>query len=152
MFASRLTTQLERFFSSRPDPEAEALDAFSQDWTTLQWRESAEQGPLTTNHTGSDSPSVEEVPITVGNADRLSTPPSPERGHNLPDTPRVCAGDNATASRLAYLRRPYQIKEISEEGTELLLASWRQKTLQSYDSLFRRWVDWCTGSHFRTCK
>ena len=29
MFASRLTTQLERFFSWRPDPEADALDAFN---------------------------------------------------------------------------------------------------------------------------
>ena len=28
MLASRLTTQLKRFFSWRPDPEAEALDAF----------------------------------------------------------------------------------------------------------------------------
>ena len=35
LFASRLTTQLERFFSWRPDPEAEALDAFNQDWTIL---------------------------------------------------------------------------------------------------------------------
>ena len=32
MFASRLTTQLKRFFSWRPDPEAEALDAFNQNW------------------------------------------------------------------------------------------------------------------------
>ena len=36
MFASRLTTQLERFFSWRPDSEVEARDAFSQDWTRLQ--------------------------------------------------------------------------------------------------------------------
>ena len=35
MFASRLTTQLERFFSWRPDPEAEA---FNQDWTNLHRR------------------------------------------------------------------------------------------------------------------
>ena len=38
MFASRLTTQLERFFSWRPDPETEARDAFHQDWKTLQGR------------------------------------------------------------------------------------------------------------------
>jgi len=38
LFASRLTTQLERFFSWRPDPEAEALDAFNQDWNALQGR------------------------------------------------------------------------------------------------------------------
>ena len=38
MFASRLTTQLKRFFSWRPDPEAEALDTFNQDWNNLQGR------------------------------------------------------------------------------------------------------------------
>ena len=36
LFASRLITQLDRFCSWRPDPEA--LDAFSKDWTTLQGR------------------------------------------------------------------------------------------------------------------
>ena len=35
LFASRLTTQLPRFFSWRPDPEAEALNAFSQQWDGL---------------------------------------------------------------------------------------------------------------------
>ena len=38
MFAPRLTTQLKRFFSWRPDPEAEALDAFNQNWGNLQGR------------------------------------------------------------------------------------------------------------------
>ena len=36
LFASRLTKQLPRFYSWRPDPEAEATDAFMQDWTTCQ--------------------------------------------------------------------------------------------------------------------
>jgi len=36
LFASRLTTQLQRFFSWRPDPEAKALDAFIQDWSSIQ--------------------------------------------------------------------------------------------------------------------
>ena len=36
LFASRLTKQLPRFFSWRPDPEAEATDAFMQDWTTCR--------------------------------------------------------------------------------------------------------------------
>ena len=35
LFASRLTTQLPHFFSWRPDPEAEALNAFSQQWDKL---------------------------------------------------------------------------------------------------------------------
>ena len=32
LFATRLSTQLPRFFSWRPDPLSEAVDAFSQDW------------------------------------------------------------------------------------------------------------------------
>jgi hypothetical protein len=36
LFASRLTTQLPRFFSWRPDPLAERTDAFLQDWTGLK--------------------------------------------------------------------------------------------------------------------
>ena len=32
LFASRLSTQLPRFYSWRPDPHSEAVDAFSQDW------------------------------------------------------------------------------------------------------------------------
>ena len=36
LFASRLTTQLTRFFSLRPDPEVEALDTFTKDWSRLQ--------------------------------------------------------------------------------------------------------------------
>ena len=35
LFASRLTYQLPRFFSWRPDPLAEATDAFLQNWTGL---------------------------------------------------------------------------------------------------------------------
>ena len=36
MFASCLTHQLSRYFSWRPDPAAEATDAFSQDWSQFQ--------------------------------------------------------------------------------------------------------------------
>ena len=38
LFASRLTHQLNRYFSWRPDPEAEAWNAFSQDWGKIQGR------------------------------------------------------------------------------------------------------------------
>ena len=36
LFASRLSSQLDRFFSWRPDPMAEATDAFQQDWGPLR--------------------------------------------------------------------------------------------------------------------
>ena len=36
LFASRLTYQCHRYFSWRPDPFAEAIDAFLQDWSTVK--------------------------------------------------------------------------------------------------------------------
>ena len=36
LFATRFSKQLPRFFSWRPDPEAEATDAFAQSWTNIQ--------------------------------------------------------------------------------------------------------------------
>ena len=51
------------------------------------------------------------------------------------------------ATWLISARQRFQSKEISEEGTELLLASWRQKSSKSYDSLFGKWVDWCNQRH-----
>ena len=36
LFATRLTKQLPRFYSWRPDPEAVATDAFLQDWSQLR--------------------------------------------------------------------------------------------------------------------
>ena len=36
LFASRLSTQLPRFYSWRPDPHSEAVDAFSQDWSKVR--------------------------------------------------------------------------------------------------------------------
>ena len=35
LFATRFSNQLPRFFSWRPDPEAEATDAFTQDWSNI---------------------------------------------------------------------------------------------------------------------
>ena len=36
LFASCLTRQLTRFYSWRPDPEAEKTDAFNHDWSTTE--------------------------------------------------------------------------------------------------------------------
>ena len=36
LFPSRLSTQLPRFYSWRPDPQAEVVDAFSQDWSSVK--------------------------------------------------------------------------------------------------------------------
>ena len=46
---------------------------------------------------------------------------------------------------MAYLRQLYTSQRLSNEATDLILSSWRQKTSQSHDSLCRRWISWCTA-------
>ena len=45
---------------------------------------------------------------------------------------------------MAYLRQKFGRNNLSESAKELLLASWRSKTSQAYDSHFRKWLGWCT--------
>ena len=52
--------------------------------------------------------------------------------------------DEAPSSRVAYLRRHYKDQKLSNEASDLLLASWRQKSSQSYDSLCKKWISWCS--------
>ena len=92
-------------------------------------RQSAEQNTRR-SHTGSSGSSMEEPAVVshpTEDAGRLPNPPPTHGGSNHTNTPRGCASSTATTSRMAYLRQRFQDKEISEEGTELLLASWRQK-------------------------
>ena len=102
----------------------------------------------TARHTGPNGSSMEEpAMVHTGHAGGLPSPPSSHEGPDHSSTPRECASNGPPTSRMAYLRRRFQHKEISEEGTELLLASWRQKSSKSYDSLFGKWVDWCSQRH-----
>ena len=77
------------------------------------------------------SPSIENQPPSRGGCDDRGVGGSSAR-------------DNPTLSRVAYLRRHYSEKKISGEATDLLLSSWRQKSSQSYDSLCKKWISWCT--------
>ena len=48
-------------------------------------------------------------------------------------------------SRVGYLWQCYQVCQVFEGATKLLLVSWRQKSSKMYDSLFGKWVSWCRG-------
>ena len=155
LFASRLSSQLPRFFSWRPDPLAEATDAFLQDWRGLR----AYANPPW-NLTGRVLSKVEEQAMDLVLIAPVwpSQPWYPKLLSLLVSNPlrinhqemvmtEVWGGqssrDNTTLSRVAYLRQQYADKRISGEATELLLSSWRKKSAQSYDSLCKRWISWC---------
>ena len=93
-------------------------------------RQSAEHSPATASHASSGGSSMEEpamVPHSTRNAGRLPSPTPSRRGPDHTITPNEHTSRATSTSRLAYLRRRYEDKEISEEGKDLLLASWRQK-------------------------
>ena len=59
-------------------------------------------------------------------------------GAGIPD-----ATGSTPAGRLAYLRQSYASRGISPQGSDLMLASWRDKTNSSYGSSFSKWASWC---------
>ena len=58
--------------------------------------------------------------------------------------PQCSDGVPATASHVVYLKQKFGGANLSNKAKELLLASWRSKTLRSYDSHFKKWLGWCT--------
>ena len=147
-----LTIQLKRFFSWRPDPEAEALDAFNHNWSNLQGRGYANP-PW--NLVGRVLNGIQEevtlvlvapvwksqpwypillemlvdFPILLPHTEDLVIPTHPE---GVPEVlPQLAAwlisGNTSKTKKF----------EIFEEGTELLLASWRQKSFKSLMTHYR---------------
>ena len=49
------------------------------------------------------------------------------------------------ASRMAYLLEKFSDSSFSEEAADLLLASWRTTSSQSYNPHFRKLISWCSA-------
>ena len=49
----------------------------------------------------------------------------------------------APTDRLAYLRQSYSSRGFSSEASNLMVASWRDKTNSNYSSSFAKWAGWC---------
>ena len=94
-------------------------------------------GPSLEGSTVVSSPTVTAV--------RLSSS-HPSNSRPLTST-RVIASSipssGSTAGRVAHLREYCQTEKLSEQASELLMASWRQKSNKSYNSLFHKWECWC---------
>ena len=71
-------------------------------------------------------------------------PDTPDRGFDTTNPPNQLPKHTAPASRVAYLRAKFSAQRISPQASRLLLASWREKSGKTYDSLFRKWAGWCT--------
>ena len=151
LFASRLSNQLPRYFSWRPDPLAEATDAFSQQWQQFRGyaypdRQSSlsSEGPTDSGDPG--GPSMEGptlVSSPTGNALQLSSAASSTAKPVPANLQCRSDGPSTPTSCLACLRQKFGSENLSEAAKELLFKSWRTKTSRAYDSHFRKWLGWC---------
>ena len=94
---------------------------------------------------GSSMESTGMVPCATEHVNTHTTPDPSERGSDPSHTPREPPRGNPNSSRVGYLRQRYKECQISEGASKLLLASWRQKSSKTYDSLFGKWISWCSG-------
>ena len=155
LFASRLTTQLPRFVSWKPDPEAEAVDAFTLDWSQLKGcafppfvligrclkqvpRQSVSQLIIVTPVWG--NPTM--VPTIVRN-DNSQSHIAPIIPRTTETRGRVSPSCSPSTSRMASLRSRYEGTTVSLPAQTLLLAAWRTRTEKTYSSAWRKWTCWC---------
>ena len=146
LFASRLSTQLPRFYSWRPDPQSEAVDAFSQDWSKVRGyafppfalvgrclRQLLDQY-VTPCSIGTSL----AVTAMVPSASRVACSTS----NSVPSLLRPSLAEPST-SRLATIHQSYSEAGISQSAQTLLVAAWRDGTSKAYASAWRRWASWC---------
>ena len=151
LFASRLTNQCRRYFSWRPDPFAQATDAFLQDWRIMRgfanppWnlvpRVLRKAQSLEADVILIAPPHTEDaamVPSLVGNVSRLATLTT-QAG-----TQYQVSAHNAPTGHVEHLRERLSSQGLSGQAADLILKSWRTKTNKSYNSLFGRWNHWCS--------
>ena len=155
-FASRLTKQLPRYYSWRPDPEAESTDAFLQNWTPMrgfanppwcliprclsQIKQQQARVLLITPLW----PCQPWLPVVLGMLQDYPRQLPPQEDLILnPSNQEFNAAGDSNISRMAHLRKSFSSQGISAQASELLLSSWRDKTNTSYNSLFAKWANWC---------
>ena len=151
LFASRLTRQLPCFYSWRPDPKAEATDAFLHAGlgkgtrfcqpTLVPHTPVLNQGQDRGGENGPNGSLAENaimVPGITGATGGLSKS-SPTSTRSSSDAIRS-GFSNATRSpntdRLFHLRESFTSQGFSPEASDLMLASWRPKTNTNYGSCF----------------
>ena len=112
------------------------------------YRESSESGdgsesPGSPDGSGLEKPAM--VPSSPEHALGVSSMDSFTLQHGPESSGTGSAKADTPASRMAYLREKFSDCSLSEEASNLLLASWRTKSNQSYDSHFRKWISWCSA-------
>ena len=151
LFASRLSAQLPKYVSWRPNPEALHADALTINWTAPSRLRLPTLQPHSSCTEQSDSrQSRHHVSRTslAGTAimGRATSPhlehQAPPEGPSRPpmDTSNV---SQTTLSRVSHLQKQYQTMGISENVGKILFSAYRPSTRKTYKSAWGRWSRWC---------
>ena len=141
----QLETRPTGIGSRRLSPELGGLTSLCQPTMELDRQSPVESTEGTSGNTNSDNSHLAisgMVPNTPRFANRLSQNLA-SGGNNSGDNRVSTARNSSQTSRMAYLKQRFESENLSEPASKLLLASWRTKSAQSYDSLFQKWVSWC---------
>ena len=155
LFASRLSYQIPRYASWRPDPGAETVDVFTLDWAQLtgyafppfalvgrclkqvilqQVQKLVIVAPVW--ETQPWYPLLLQLCVDFS---RLLPQPVDlltRQGENHPPNP-------PSVSRMTCLNRSYSETGISAEARTLLMAAWRKNTSSAYGAAWQKWASWC---------
>ena len=129
----RVLNELERSEGIRQPPLALDQSSFMSSQGT--------RGNHCAGGAGVENPSL--VFPTVGVADRDTPQTSQDKEPDSANTPSQLPRYTTPPSRVAYLRARFSAERISPQASSLLLASWREKSGRTYDSLFGKWASWC---------
>ncbi|XP_057291878.1 uncharacterized protein LOC130614434 [Hydractinia symbiolongicarpus] len=135
LFASRINSQLDMFYSYRPDPECQAVDAFTINWHNKIFYAFP---PFTC---------IARVIQKIWNDEAtgilIVRPPiaTTTEGHKPSN-----AQDTATEGSNRFREILFQ-KQFSPEISSLLLASWGENTQNSYNMYIKKWITYCQNNN-----
>ena len=112
-------------------------------------RQSPIYGPQSGNMGDSASSSCLQssslLSLASANAGRRTTDHSTISGDNSVSAPKQATEHHTTVSRVGYIWSRCESSNLLVAATDLVLSSWRDKSIKSYDSLFGKWACWCDG-------
>jgi len=153
LFASRLTHQLLRYYSWRPDPEAEATEMFTQNWNQLRgyanppWclllatLAKIQRGSARVMLVASLWKTQPWYPLLLQLLSRfpLLIPIQDDIVISPTQGEFIMPAGGSTVGCLATIRHCGRTRGLSEGASMLLESAWRYKTKSTYELLFKRW-------------
>ena len=98
-------------------------------------------GPDLVPNSDQHAVSVTHSPTSTAGPSLESSGPTPPNDCPRPPDP----------SRLACIQRRLKGQGFSSESTALICASWRKGTAKSYQSAWKKWIDWCIKRQVDPC-